>query len=172
MRERERERYEEGATHSVWGRLASRGDTRERETQRRIRNPKSSQLWLLRLGRMRVLGCGVSSPPDKRQLSSVNSIRNTVANGGQLVGAGNDSPARTFLVSAGSFAGGSGRIAEDGRFPWCLTTATATTAVSSGARRFLRSTCFFTLGNSRGRSHYFRETSGRASGTWSLQFER
>lgn len=68
-----------------------RGNTEREE----IRN------WKVRscgscLGRMRVLGCGVSPPPDKRQFRSVDSVRNTVTGG---------KAARTFIESAAeSFA--------------------------------------------------------------------
>ncbi|XP_024880374.1 uncharacterized protein LOC112460102 [Temnothorax curvispinosus] len=119
-------------------------------------------------------------------------IRNTIANGG-FVGAGNDndSPARTSLGSAGSFARGSGRIAcKDGRSPWSLTTpydriittaatTAATTTVSSVTRprareetEHLRSTCLITLGNSRERSYASNCTPRRAPRTWSPSFGR
>lgn len=58
------------------------------------------------LGRMRVLGCGVSPPPDKRRFSNVNSsTRYTIAKG--KPGVWNDSPARTFIENAESLARGS-----------------------------------------------------------------
>lgn len=115
-------------------------------------------MWLLWLGRMRVLGCGVSSPPDKRQFSSVNSIRNTIANG-KPVCAENDSPAEIFLESAGD----SDRIVKDSGFLQSLrteydcttiTVSSGTSSISRERRKFFRSTCF-TFDNSRQQSYNY-----------------
>ncbi|EZA58818.1 hypothetical protein X777_14987 [Ooceraea biroi] len=59
---------------------------------------------------MRVLGCG-ASPPPKRQFSSANSIRDTIARG--ILGVKNDSPVKTFLEGAESYA--RDQIAKDDR---------------------------------------------------------
>ncbi|KAL0119199.1 hypothetical protein PUN28_009647 [Cardiocondyla obscurior] len=135
--------------------------------------------------RMRVLGCGVLSPPKKRQFSSIKSICNTNAKNGRLVGAGNDndSSARTFLESAGSFARDSGRVAEDERSPGLriphsnriITIATIielsfrTCPLICEERNFSRYTCL-TFGNSRKRLHDC--TPEKASNTRSLLFGR
>ncbi|XP_020300834.1 uncharacterized protein LOC109864229 [Pseudomyrmex gracilis] len=114
---------------------------------------------------MRVLGCGVSPPPDKRQFSNVNSIRNTIARG--KPGARNDSPVRTFIESAEFYARGSralaGRIDEEEknnnrRFFGSLkiwrdcTTPSGLLTIAEEARRggsSTRSTCSITEENSR-----------------------
>lgn len=179
---RERERYEEGATEpSVGESHESWRYEKEREREHKgDPKSKSSQLWLLRLGRMRVLGrCGISSPPDKRQFSSVNSIRNTIADGGR--GAGSGSPARTFLESAGSFARGSGRIARDGRSPWSPRSprsprdhrivAAGTCPIAREQIKFPRSTCLSTLGEL-ARTRLRAPCARRAPGTRPLPYGR
>jgi len=90
-----------------------------REQDRHRGDRKSKRNSQLRLDRMRVLGCGVSSPPDKRQeFSSVDSYRNTTirSNAGETgVGSIRDSPARTLIESAESLARGASSAKDEGK---------------------------------------------------------
>ncbi|KAM0726237.1 hypothetical protein ACS0PU_007421 [Formica fusca] len=118
---------------------------------------------------MRVLGCGVSSPPDKRQqFSSVNSARNIIRTKAGEAGVGKDRSARTFIESAESFARGAsstlivarivkdeGKSEEDRkRSLWGLKdcrhcdTASFGLAPEVDQREYVQTTCF-TLGKSR-----------------------
>lgn len=163
-----RERYDrEGAIECVCGGESRHSACGTREKRRG--DPKSKRNSQLRLDRMRVLGCGVSSPPDKRQqFSSVDSARNIIRTNAGEAGVGNDSSARTFTESAESFARGAsstlvvGRVVKDEgkseedrkrslrglKDRRHCDTASFGLASKVGEREYVRNTCF-TLGKSR-----------------------
>lgn len=172
----------EGAT--VWQFVGENRDTLRaaREKDRPRGDRKSKRNSQLRLDRMRVLGCGVSSPPDKRQeFSSVDGYRNTTirSNAGEA-GVGNirDSSARTLIESAESFARGASSVKDEGKRPegeedrkrFLRGSKDRCHRDTAALGEYARTTCFI-LGKSRKRSSndiLANAASGAVLGTRSL----